>query len=146
MVSSLLALTPSVNSNMPLLKKSCTINGRVEWTEEMLAEYETVNQLMLTQIKLSPYNCEKALYLVIDESSRVGTGYCLLQRIQEDDPTMGFTIVSAGVSLLPTTKSEFSPIESEMISLERAVTSCDHWLRFVQQINLISDCTGLLDL
>ena len=74
MVSSLSAWTPSVNLNMPLLRKSCTKNGKVEWTEEMLAEYETVNQLMLTQIKLSPYNCEKALYLVIDGSSRVRTG------------------------------------------------------------------------
>ena len=24
--------------------------------------------------------------------------------------------------------------------------SCDHWLRFATEINLISDCTGLLDL
>ena len=47
---------------------------------------------------------------------------------------------------LPTTKGEFSPIESEMISLDRAVTSCDHWLRFAPEINLIFDCTGLLDL
>ena len=97
---------------------------------------------MLTQVKLSPYNSEKALYLVIDGSSRVGTGYCLLQRIQEKDPSKGFSIVSAGASLLPTTKGEFSPIESEMISLDRAVTSCDHWLRFAPEINLISDCTG----
>ena len=54
--------------------------------------------------------------------------------------------MSAGASLLPTTKGEFSPIESEMISLDRAVTSCDHWLRYAPEINLISDCTGLLDL
>ena len=59
----------------------------------MLDEYETVNELMKTQIKLSPYNEKKALYLVIDGSSRVGTGYCLLQRIQEEDPTKGISIV-----------------------------------------------------
>merc|ERR1711954_398841 len=94
----------------------------------------------------SPYNSSKALYLVIDGSSKVGTGYCLLQRINEDDPSKGFSIVSAGASLLPTTKGEFSPIESEMISLDRAVTSCDHWLRYAPEINLISDCTGLLQL
>ena len=87
-----------------------------------MEEYEAVNELMHTQIKLSPYNCEKALYLVIDGSSRIGTGYCLLQPIQEEDPTKGFSIVSAGASLLPTTKGEFSPIESKMISLDRAVT------------------------
>ena len=146
MVSSLAAWTPSVNLNMPLLREICANNGKVEWTQELLDEYEAVNELMRTQIKLSPYNEKKALYLVIDGSSRVGTGYCLLQRIQEEDPSKGFSIVSAGASLLPTTKGEFSPIESEMISLDRAVTSCDHWLRFAPEIKLISDCTGLLDL
>merc|ERR1711954_424988 len=94
----------------------------------------------------SPYNSSKALYLVIDGSSRVGTGYCLLQRICEGDPSKGSTIVSAGASLLPTIKGEFSPIESEMIALDRAVTSCNHWLRYAPEINLISDCTGLLSL
>ena len=54
--------------------------------------------------------------------------------------------MSAGASLLPPTKGEFSPIESKMISLDRAVTSCDHWLRHAPSIFLISDCSGLLDL
>ena len=112
MVSSLSAWTPSVNLNMPLLRKNCGKNGKVVWPQELVEEYEAVNELMHTQIKLSPYNSEKALYLVIDGSSRIGTGYCLLQRIQEDDPAKGFTIVYAGASLLPTTKGEFSPIES----------------------------------
>ena len=84
----------------------CAKNCKVDWSAEMLAEYEAVNELMRTQIKLSPYNSEKALYLVIDGSSRVGTGYCLLQRIQEEDPNKGFSIVSAGASLLPTTKGD----------------------------------------
>ena len=146
MVASLASWTPNVNLNMPLLRKNCGKNGKLVWTQEMLEEYETVNELMKTQIILSPYNKKKALYLVIDGSSRVGTGYCLLQRIQEEDPVKGFSIVSAGASLLPTTKGEFSPIESEMISLDRAVTSCDHWLRHAPEIVLISDCSGLLDL
>ena len=145
-MSSLSSWSPNVNINMHLLRKNCSKNGKVVWTQEMINEYQTVNELMKSQIKLSPYNASKALYLVIDGSSRVGTGYCLLQRINEDDPSKGFSIVSAGASLLPTTKGEFSPIESEMISLDRAVTSCDHWLRYAPEINLILDCTGLLSL
>ena len=47
----------------------------------MRAEYEEANQLMLTQIKLSPYNPEKSLYLVVDGASKIGTGFCLLQSI-----------------------------------------------------------------
>ena len=128
------------------MRKNCAKNGKVEWTQELLDECETLKEIMKTQIKLSPYNEKKALYLIIDGSSRVGTGYCLVQRIHEGDPAKGFSIVSAGASLLPTTKGEFSPIESELISLDRAVTSCDHWLRHAPEINLISDCSGLLDL
>ena len=30
--------------------------------------------------------------------------------------------------------------------IDRAVTSCDHWLRYAPEINLISDCAGLLSL
>ena len=56
MVSSLAARTLSVNLNMPLLRKNCAKNGKVEWTQELLEEYEAVNELMRTQIKLSPYN------------------------------------------------------------------------------------------
>ena len=62
MVSSLAAWTHNVNLNMPLLRKNCAKNGKVEWTQELLDEYETVNELMKTQIKLSPYNEKKALH------------------------------------------------------------------------------------
>ena len=50
MASSLAAWTPSVNLKMPLLKKNCAKNGKVDWTQEMLAEYEAANELMRTQI------------------------------------------------------------------------------------------------
>ena len=100
MVSSLSSWSPNVNINMHLLRKNCSKNGKVEWTQEMINEYLTVKEIMKSQFKLSPYNSSKALYLVIDGSSRVGTGYCLLQRISEGDPSKGFTIVSAGASLL----------------------------------------------
>ena len=86
MVSSLASWSPNVNINMHLLRKNCSKNGKVVWTQEIINEYQTVNELMKSQIKLSPYNASKVLYLVIDGRSRVGTGYCLLQRINEDDP------------------------------------------------------------
>ena len=143
MVSSLSSWTPNVNINMHLLRKNCSKNGKIQWTQELEEEYQTVKEIMKTQFKLSPFDADKKIYLVIDGSSRVGTGYCMLQRICETDPAKGFLIISTGASLLPTTKGEYSPIEAEMIALDRACTSCDHWLRYAE-INLISDCTGLL--
>ena len=79
---------------------------------------------------------------MIDGSFWVGTGYVLLQRILETDPTKGLSIVSVGSSLLPTTKGKFLPVESEMISLDQAVTS---WLMYAPESNFISNCSGLLD-
>ena len=74
MVSSLSSWSPNVNINMHLLRNNCSKNGKVEWTQELIDEYQTVKEIMKSQIKLSPYNSSKALYLVIDGSSRVGTG------------------------------------------------------------------------
>ena len=56
MVSSLASWSPNVNINMPLLRKNCSKNAKVVWTQEMIDEYQTVNELMKSQIKLSPYN------------------------------------------------------------------------------------------
>ena len=54
MVSSLASWSPNVNINMHLLRKNCSKNGKVVWTQEMINEYQTVNELMKSQIKLSP--------------------------------------------------------------------------------------------
>ena len=101
MVSSLSSWTPNVNINMHLLRKNCSKNGKILWTQELEEEYQTVKEIMKTQFKLSPFDADKKIYLVIDGSSRVGTGYCMLQRISETDPAKGFLIISAGASLLP---------------------------------------------
>ena len=46
MVSSLASWSPNVNINMPLLRKNCSKNDKVVWTQEMIDEYQTVNELM----------------------------------------------------------------------------------------------------
>ena len=62
--------------SIPLLRKACAKNGKLEWNQEMILEYEEEMKMMLTQIKLS-YNEEKALYLVIDGASKIGAVlYC----------------------------------------------------------------------
>ena len=61
----------------------------------MAAEYQETNQLMLTQIKVSQYNLEKALYLVVDGASKIGMGFCILQKGKETDPTKGFLVINA---------------------------------------------------
>ena len=75
MLSSLQGWSPSVPLHSPLLRKSCGPKEKIVWTSEMLLEYDDINKLMLNQIKLSLYNEEKDLYLVIDGTSSVRTGF-----------------------------------------------------------------------
>ena len=91
--------------NIPVSRKACSANnGKIDWKQEMISEYEEVNNLMLSQIKLSPYNPEKALYLEVDGASKIGTCFILLQRVKDSDPVKGFFISNAENSLLPPTK------------------------------------------
>ena len=90
---------------------------------------------MENQTKLSPYNSEKELYLVIDGASSIRTGFVLLQRVKEMDPEAGFLIINAGSSLLPPTKGEFSPVEIEAIALDRACTGCHQGPYYAEKYN-----------
>ena len=67
----------------------------------------------------------------------------MVQLLDEKSPEKGCNIIHAGSSLLPE-GSDFSPIESEAIVLDRAMTSCHHWIYYGQELKLVSDCQGLL--
>ena len=41
-------------------------------------------------------------------------------------------------------EKDFSPVEAESIALDRAISACHHWIYYCDQIELISDCEGLL--
>ena len=52
-------------------------------------------------LKLSPYDPNQKLRLIIDGSRTIGTGFILVQYINDDDVKEGIKIVKAGSSLLP---------------------------------------------
>ena len=56
---------------------------------------------MQTQIKLSPYDPTKKLKLIIDGASSLGTGFILIQHLNDEQPEKGCKIVNAGSCLLP---------------------------------------------
>ena len=113
------------------------------WNQELESEYNRVLEIMQTQIKLSPYNPKKRLRLVIDGASSIGTGFMLVQFRDDDKPELGCNIIQAGSGLLPEGR-DFSPIESEAISLDRAITATHHWIYYCEDVVLVSDCQGLL--
>ena len=49
-------------------------------------EYQTVRKTMLSQIRLTPFDPNKSLRLVIDASCTEGAGYVLFQFIDEMNP------------------------------------------------------------
>ena len=76
-------------------------------------------------LKLSPYDPNQKLRLIIDGSRTIGTGFILVQYINDDDVKEGIKIINAGSSLLPQ-DIEFSAMESEAIAQDRAMVSCHH--------------------
>ena len=92
---------------------------------------------------MSSYNPEQKLRLIIDGSRTVGTGFILIQYINDDNVKEGIKIINAGSSLLPQ-KREFSSMEAECIALDRAMVSCHHWLYHCPEVELITDCQGLI--
>ena len=143
MLSSLQQWNPSIPLNIPMLRKASGSRSKVTWNSELEAEYSAVLKIMQTQIKLSPYNPSKKLKLVIDGASSIGTGFLLVQLRDEKVPEKGCDIIHAGSGLLPEGR-DFSPIEAEAIALDRAMTSCHHWIYYGQEVELVSDCEGLL--
>ena len=60
-------------------------NKSFEWTEEMENEFQFLKKTMKLSLKLSPYNPEQKLRLIIDGSRTIGTGFILIQYINDDN-------------------------------------------------------------
>ena len=69
--------------------------------------------------------------------------YILIQYVNDKDIMEGIKIINAGASLLPQDR-EFSVMDAEAIALDRAMVSCHHWLYHCPEVELITDCQGLI--
>ena len=81
--------------------------------------------IMQTRFRLSPYDPTKRLGLVLDGAKTVGTGFILVQYLNEEKPKKGVNIMHAGSGKLDPEK-DYSPIEAEAIALHRAIEACHH--------------------
>merc|ERR1712215_506792 len=71
MVASLQSWFPSLPLVIPNIRRAFGGKVRLEWDTVMEQEYETVKEVMKTQLRLSPDDDTKRLRLVIDEASSV---------------------------------------------------------------------------
>ena len=65
-------------------------------------EYNNIKQIIKKkQLKLSPYDPNKKLRLVIDGARTAGTGFLLLQYVDDKDIKKGIQIIHSGSNVLP---------------------------------------------
>ena len=71
MLASLQSWFPSIPLNIPNLRKATAGASKFTWTQILDEEYLAVKKIITSQIRLSPYDPEKKLRLVIDGASSV---------------------------------------------------------------------------
>ena len=146
MLASLQSWFPSIPLNIPNLRKATAGASKFTWTQILDEEYLAVKKIITSQIRLSPYDPEKKLRLVIDGASSVGVGFVLFQFLSDAEPAKGAVIINANSSMLSENQVGYSPIDAEMISLDFAARACHYWLWCCPEIELYSDCSGMLDM
>ena len=98
MLSSLFKWNPTVALDIPLNRKATAAKGRFVWTDAMEQEYNKMRKTMLTLIKLTPFDENKTLRLMIDGASTKGMSSVLLQWGNEMNPSKGAVIVNTNCS------------------------------------------------
>ena len=79
MLASLQKWFPSLPLSIPNLRKATAGASKFAWTQILEEEYEAVKEIVTNRIRLSPYNPDKKLRLVIDGASSVGVRFVLFQ-------------------------------------------------------------------
>ena len=120
MLSSLQAWNPNIPLNVSMLRKAEGSRGKVTWNEELEDEYQKEDHVNENK---------KRLPLVIDGAKTLGTGFILIQYLNDAKPEKGVNIIHLGSGLLDQEK-DYSPVEAEAIALDRAITACHHWLYY----------------
>ena len=82
---------------------------------------------------------------MIDGARTTGTGFLLIQYVDDKDIHKGVQIIHSGSNVLPLNR-DFSSMEAEAIALHRTIAACHHWLYYCPEVELILDCQGLLGL
>ena len=120
--------------------------SKFTWTKLLEDEFNSVKEILTTQIRLSLYDETKKLGLVIDGASSITVRFVLFQYLSDYNPAKGAVIISANSSLLRESQVGYSPIDEELLGLDFAATACHYWLWYCPQIELYSDCSVMLDM
>ena len=86
MISSLKPWFPNINFATKALRGGCASNSKFIWTPEMNLEFEKVKVIFTDQIRLSPFNPDRKINILIDAANKTGVGYCFYQNVNDKEP------------------------------------------------------------
>ena len=76
MISSLKPWFPNINFATKALRGGCASTSKFIWTPEMNLEFEKVKVIFTDQIRLSPFNPDREINILIVAANKTGVGYC----------------------------------------------------------------------
>ena len=142
MISSLKPWFPSINFATNALRAACE-SKKFIWSPEMQLEFEKVKTIFTDQIRLSPFNPDKEINILIDVANKSGVGYCFYQYVNDEDKEGKVTIVNANSSALKENQMQYSAIDCEVLGLKFAVDANAYYLYGAKCINIFTDASAL---
>ena len=109
----------------------------------MNLEFEKVKVIFTDQIRLSPFNPDREINILIDAANKTGVGYCFYQNINDDEPEGEVTIVNANSSALKENQMQYSAVDCEVLGLKFAKDSNVYYLYGARCINIYTDCSAV---
>ena len=89
----------------------------------MQMEFQKVKHIFTKQIRLSPFNPDRKINLLIDGANSSGVGYVFYQHLNDEEPNGEVTIVNANSSALKDNQTNYSVIDCKILGLKFAVDS-----------------------
>ena len=120
MISSLKPWFPSINFSTDALRKGCAHLTKFIWTPTMEQEFQKVKLIFTDQIRLSPFNPNRAINILIDGANSAGVGFCFYQNVDDEKPGEEVTIVNANSSALKENQMHYSAVDCEVLGLKFA--------------------------
>ena len=109
----------------------------------MQMEFQKVKQIFTKQIRLSPFNPDRKINILIDGANSSGVGYVFYQNLNDEEPNGEVTIVNANSSALKDNQSNYSAIDCEILGLKFAVDSNAYYLYGAECINVYTDANAI---
>ena len=109
----------------------------------MEEEFNKVKLIFTEQIRLSPFNPDRAINIMIDGANSAGVGFVFYQNVNDQKPEEEVTIVNANSRALKPSQMQYSAVDCEVLGLKFATDANSYYLYSAPIINVFTDCIAL---